>query len=109
MRKGRRPTVPLLALFLVLLATPDALAQTSLAGAWAALFHEDQPERGPGPELGEFGGLPVNDAARHYADAWNSARLTVPQRPADEFAGTRRPAHAHHVPRGSGARDRRVM
>lgn len=64
---------------LVTLVGTPAFAQVSLTGDWATQFHEDQPERAPGPELGDYGGLPINDAARHYADAWPGARLTLPE------------------------------
>jgi hypothetical protein len=59
-------------------ATP-AQAQIDLSGGWTALFHEDQPERIPGPALGDYVGLPINDNARAFADAWDASRLTVPE------------------------------
>jgi hypothetical protein len=43
------------------------------------LFHEDQPERGPGPEIGDYLGLPINAAARQWADSWDGSRLTLPE------------------------------
>ena len=43
------------------------------------MFHEDQPERIPGPELADFLGLPINDAARQWALAWDPSRLTAPE------------------------------
>jgi hypothetical protein len=39
--------------------------------------HEDQPERGPGPELGDYLGLPITDGARLHADSWDASRLTL--------------------------------
>ena len=63
---------------LILAATPAA-AQSTLNGDWAGLFHEDQPERGPGPELGDYLGLPINAAARQWADSWDASRLTLPE------------------------------
>ena len=50
-----------------------------LSGEWAGIVHEDQPERGPGPELGDYLGLPINDAARLHADTWSASRLTLPE------------------------------
>ena len=61
------------------LGTGSALAQASLAGDWATLMHEDGPERGPGPDLGDYLGLPINAAARFYADSWKPSRLTEPE------------------------------
>lgn len=79
MQNVNRTLIAAFALFAVTCANSEARAQVTLAGDWASLFHEDQPERAPGPELGDYGGLPVNDAARHYADAWSAARLTLPE------------------------------
>jgi hypothetical protein len=39
------------------LAAP-ASAQVSLVGEWSPRYHEDQPDRIPGPELGDYTGLP---------------------------------------------------
>jgi len=50
-----------------------------LSGNWAPLLHEDFPERIPGPELVNFAGLPVNDAARAFALSWDASRLTLPE------------------------------
>lgn len=50
-----------------------------LSGNWNAMFSEDFPERIPGPELGDYLGLPVNDAARLRADSWSPSRLTMPE------------------------------
>ena len=59
--------------------TAPAAAQFDIAGSYNALFHEDQPERIPGPSLGDFLGLPINEAARAFAEAWDASRLTVPE------------------------------
>jgi hypothetical protein len=58
---------------------PPAWAQFDLTGSYNAIFHEDQPERIPGPALGDYLGLPINDSARAFADAWDASRLTVPE------------------------------
>ena len=62
----------------ILLALP-AFAQLDLTGIWSPVFHEDQPERIPGPELADFLGLPINQAARQWALAWDPSRLTAPE------------------------------
>ncbi len=54
-------------------------AQIDPAGEWAPRFHEDQPERIPGPEIGDYSGLPINNAARLRGDAWDASLLTVPE------------------------------
>ncbi|MDX1561961.1 MAG: hypothetical protein R3305_03500 [Gammaproteobacteria bacterium] len=64
--------------FLGLAATGVAKAQINLAGQWAGTYHEDQPDRLPGPELGDYGGLPINAAARKRAEAWSASILSLP-------------------------------
>jgi len=50
-----------------------------LSGNWAPVFFEDQPERGPGPELVNYAGLPISDSARMWAESWDASRLTLPE------------------------------
>ena len=62
----------------VLLGTsPPAAAQVDFSGQWAPLYHEDNPERIPGPEPGDYTGLPLNEAARLQADSWDADRISV--------------------------------
>jgi hypothetical protein len=61
------------------IAAAPALGQVDIEGNWAARQHEDAPERGGGPEIGEYQGLPINDAARKHAEAWNASIWTVPE------------------------------
>ena len=65
-------------LFVLAMAVP-AVAQSDMSGVWQPRYHEDQPERIPGPELRDYAGLPINDAARQYADSWDPSRLTLPE------------------------------
>jgi hypothetical protein len=78
-------------------AASTAHAQSDITGEWAARLHEDAPERGAGPDIGEYQGLPINDAARFHADTWSASLWTVPEHqciphPADygpNFSGVR--------------------
>ena len=54
-------------------------AQVNLVGQWTGQYHEDEPDRLPGPELGDYGGLPLNDADRMRAQSWNASILSVPE------------------------------
>jgi glyoxylase-like metal-dependent hydrolase (beta-lactamase superfamily II) len=63
-------------------------AQRDLAGEWAALYHEDQPHRIPGPELGDYTGLPINDAGRLKADSWDASILTLREHQAKPHPST---------------------
>jgi hypothetical protein len=49
------------------------------SGVWQPRYHEDQPDRIPGPELTDYTGLPINESARQYADSWDPSRLTLPE------------------------------
>ncbi|HEY6507436.1 MAG TPA: hypothetical protein VIY56_05445 [Vicinamibacterales bacterium] len=62
---------------LALAGPATAFAQADLAGVWQPRYHEDQPERIPGPELRDYLGLPVNDAARQFADSWDPGRIAL--------------------------------
>jgi len=59
------------------LAPAAAYAQADFSGNWAPLYHEDNPERIPGPELADYAGLPISDAARLRADSWDADRISV--------------------------------
>ena len=64
----------------VLIGTPRlASAQVDLTGIWAPIFHEDQLERAPGPEVGDYAGLPITDAERLRGDTWDASLLTLPE------------------------------
>ena len=59
----------------------SASAQVNLSGVWNNLtvMHEDWPDRWPGPEVGDYAGVPLNDAARLHADSWDASILTLPE------------------------------
>jgi len=74
----RRPSVVLPVILLLGMGAPAA-AQVDLSGIWAPIFHEDQPERIPGPEIGDYAGLPITDAGRMRGETWSASLLTVPE------------------------------
>lgn len=73
------PIVAVAAIWVMVAQPGSAFAQIDMNGVWAPIFHEDQPERVPGPEVGDYAGLPINDAARARADAWDASLLTLPE------------------------------
>jgi len=86
----------LLLLALVAVVSVPVLAQVDMVGEWAPRFHEDQPERIPGPEIGDYLGLPINDAARLRGDSWDASLLTLPEhqcKPHPSDYGMRGPAN----------------
>ena len=68
-----------MAIVITLWAAVPLWAQVDLEGGWAARQHEDGPERGGGPDVGEYQGLPINDAARMRGDSWSASLWTVPE------------------------------
>ena len=51
-----------------------------LAGVWTVAYHEDWIEVGTGPAVGDFTGLPLNDAARQRALSWHPSVMAIPER-----------------------------
>lgn len=60
----------------LLLAAPT-IAQVNLEGEWAGRYHEDQGDRVPGDVQGDFSGVPLNDAARRYAESFDVTRVNL--------------------------------
>jgi hypothetical protein len=56
-----------------------AAAQISLEGEWTGRYNEDQMDRVPGGDWGDYTGLPISEAARFYADSWDISRSSVPE------------------------------
>ena len=52
------------------------------------MFHEDQEHRVPGPALGDYLGLPINDAARLKADSWDASILSAREHQAKPHPST---------------------
>ena len=70
---------PLAALAALALAcgAPAQAQEIDFAGQWVPIFHEDGPERLPGPELADYAGLPINDAARLRGDSYDGDRISA--------------------------------
>src|SRR3974377_2439121 len=66
-------------LLLAVLASAPLTAQVSLAGGWENKLHEDFPDRLAGPELGDYTGIPLNEAARARAEAWDASLIALPE------------------------------
>ena len=96
--RGAKRNGALLLAFIIFAGRPAA-AQVNLAGVWDnfGILHEDWPDRLPGPEVGDYAGVPLNDAARLRADTWDVSLITLPEyqcrvHPSDyvpSFAGIR--------------------
>jgi hypothetical protein len=77
----RIPLVPLAAMALA----ASAYAQTDFVGDWDQAgggifgFQEEFLDRGGGPDLGDYVGLPINDSLRYKASLYSPSWLTVPE------------------------------
>jgi len=65
-----------------------ATAQSLIDGYWQLVLNEDANEYGPGPEEGDYGGLPINDQARAVAHAWDPELNSMPDRQCEPFPST---------------------
>jgi hypothetical protein len=59
-----------------LLISSPVRAQVDLAGTWGQKFQEDIAERGDAA-IGDYVSLPINDATRSRADAWDAEQWTM--------------------------------
>lgn len=74
------PRLTLLSIALAL--STSALAQVDFSGEWdhPGMFgHEDVPDRGAGPEIGDYMGLPLNPAGIRKAESYSGSWLGVPE------------------------------
>jgi cyclase len=77
MRKHK--AVLLCAFVSLCLRVEPASAQIDLSGEWSNLTHEDVNHR-QSVEIGDYTGLPINDAARFKAESWDESVLATHER-----------------------------
>lgn len=76
--------------------TGIATAQMDLSGEWGQKMSQDAPERGGGPDIGDFTGMPINAADRMRGDSWNSSKW-------EQLEHECEPHPADYAPRGPGS------
>lgn len=64
-------------IIIVTCGSRPASAQVDFSGIWAPIMHEDSIERAAGPDLGDYLGLPINDAGRLRGETWDASILTM--------------------------------
>lgn len=69
-----------IAIFLSLAAASSAFAQVDISGTWAVRMHEDWMDRWPGPDPGDFSGLPLNSDGLAHAQSYSPSQLSMPER-----------------------------
>jgi cyclase len=78
MSHASRIVGPLLVVIAAAMGRPS-FAQVDLSGEWGGTFHEDLPHRG-GMRLGDYTGLPYNEAGFRKAASWDEAARSLPER-----------------------------
>jgi glyoxylase-like metal-dependent hydrolase (beta-lactamase superfamily II) len=66
-------------LAVALFAVVPLYGQIGLAGVWADRITEDSYERSGGPPLGDYQGIPLNDAGRMKADSHDHSEWSLPE------------------------------
>ncbi|MEY4931831.1 MAG: hypothetical protein RLZZ403_151 [Pseudomonadota bacterium] len=61
----------------MLFLSGTAVAEIDLSGVWVARVHEDFLERGTGPDMVEYEGLPISESGRARALSWDPSLLTL--------------------------------
>ena len=64
---------------------PAASPGFDLSGYWTPVLHEDSMDRGAGPEIADYGGLPLNEAGRLFALSYDPSRLTLRHHQCDGY------------------------
>jgi hypothetical protein len=80
-------------LFLAAALARPALAQVELSGQWKQKEFEDRPERGPGPHIGDYTGMPINEEDRVRGDTWDAEKWVMVEHQCQ-------PHPADYAPRG---------
>jgi len=62
-----------------LLGSQFVSAQADITGRWDGLLHEDFSYRLPGPNKGDYAGLPLTRAAIEVADSWDPDDYYLPE------------------------------
>src|SRR5215472_14076946 len=70
---------PRLLLLAAVLTAHPAFGQIDLSGEWSNITHEDINHR-QSVEIGDYTGLPINEAARFKAESWDEAVLATHER-----------------------------
>jgi hypothetical protein len=68
-----------------IVAPATAHAQIDLTGLWNNPLFEDTLDRTEGPRIGDYTGLPLNAAGRLFAESWDAAILSVPERQCNDY------------------------
>ena len=61
----------------LLFSSLNSAQEINFSGDWSPLYHEDGPDRIPGAPLGDYAGLPLNEAGRQRGQTWDPNIISV--------------------------------
>jgi glyoxylase-like metal-dependent hydrolase (beta-lactamase superfamily II) len=64
---------------------PARAFDIDVTGYWTPMLHEDNLERGGGPEIADYGGFALNEAGRLFALSYDPSRLTLRHHQCDAY------------------------
>jgi len=76
-RNCRFLCLPFMLMCFAALAPWPVRAQVELSGQWRQKMQEDWPERSPGPHIGDYTGMPINDEDRMRGDTWDAEKWVM--------------------------------
>ncbi|MGA1742164.1 MAG: hypothetical protein ACO4AC_08385 [Pseudohongiellaceae bacterium] len=66
--------------------TAGGAYEADLQGYWYNPLYEDNRDRGEGPYIGDYLGLPLNEAAIQAAEAWDPTILSLEERQCNDYS-----------------------
>ena len=78
-------SIPICGVILLALIGVPSFAQSDLTGIWANRGHMDWLDHGRGPDLVDYSGIPINDAARAKALSYTAALQAEQERQCEYY------------------------
>lgn len=76
----RASSIVIAGCFLVAMLQNAVARDVDLSGFWEPALMEDYQATGPGPDMGDFTALPINEAGRTRALSYSNSQLSIPER-----------------------------
>ncbi len=77
--RKRKTGIQCLGLLATISIASAALAEIDLSGNWMISYHEDWTELGTGPDIADYAGMPITEAARQRALSYHSSQVNMPE------------------------------
>src|SRR5687767_15734544 len=80
MTRRTRIQIASAAFFAFVTMTVPAAARVDFSRQWGAVNHQDAMNRGPGPDLADYTGLPINEESKSISLSYTAAVLGMTER-----------------------------